>query len=244
MRARVELTPGIHLIDKVQSNTYLLVEEGGLTVVDTGMPGSAPKILAYVRRLGREASDVRRILLTHQHFDHVGGAAELAATCAAPIWAHPLDAPAIEGKAWRDRPQGPLGAIFSVAIFPRLRAAPVARQIRGGETLPILEADGGLRVIETPGHTLGSVAFYLPGRRLLLAGDSLMHLGGRVIPPFALVNRDTPLARRSFADLAQLDVEASLPGHGAPIPRGAGARIADAVKRLALESPSNMERQR
>jgi glyoxylase-like metal-dependent hydrolase (beta-lactamase superfamily II) len=230
----MELQPGIHLVDRIQSNTYLVVEDDGLTLIDSGLPGSAPKVLAYVRRLGRVAGDLRRVLLTHQHFDHIGGAAELAAASGAEVWAHPLDIPAIAGRARRDRPRGPLGMAIALMFFPRLRAVAVTRQAYDGETLPVLAAEGGLRVMETPGHTLGHLVFYLPSRRLLFAGDALMHFRGRLTPAPAFLNRDTALARRSFAALTALDIAACLPGHGAPLLDGAGERIAATVKRLGL----------
>src|SRR5262249_27567413 len=103
----MEALPGIHRIDGVIANVYLLVEPQGLTLIDTGMPGSSRKILDYVRRIGHSPRDVTTILLTHQHVDHVGGAEELARATGADVLAHPLDAPAIEGTARRDVPSGP-----------------------------------------------------------------------------------------------------------------------------------------
>jgi glyoxylase-like metal-dependent hydrolase (beta-lactamase superfamily II) len=231
----MELAPGIHLVDGVTSNTFLVVEDTGLTLVDSGM-GGASTILSYIRALGREPGDLRRILLTHQHADHVGNAAEIADATGAEVWAHPLDSGAIAGKEMRDAPHGPLGIVFRLLIFPRLRAVGVAHELQGGDILPVLAADGGLRVVETPGHTRGHVAFYLPGRRLLFAGDALMHRGGRIVPSPAIFNRDTLLARRSFAGLVRLEIEASLPGHGTPILDGAGKRLAETVQRLRLNA--------
>ena len=69
----MELMPGIHQIDGVTCNVYLIVEPDGLTLVDSGMPGAQKRILAAVQALGHAPRDVRRILLTHQHIDHVGG---------------------------------------------------------------------------------------------------------------------------------------------------------------------------
>ena len=102
----MELLPDIHLIDGVNSNAYLIIEPAGLTLVDSGLPGSAEKILAYLRALGKTPSQLSRILLTHQHVDHVGGAAELASLSGAEVIAHPLDTPAIEGTGPRDIPWG------------------------------------------------------------------------------------------------------------------------------------------
>lgn len=229
----MELLPGIHRVDGVTSNVYLLVEPDGLTVVDTGMPGSGPKIAAYIRRMGRDPRELRHVLLTHQHLDHVGGAAALAAETSADVLAHPMDAPAIEGKAPRDLPHGPLRPIFRWLLLPRLQPVHVTRQVRAGETLPVLQDDGGLQVIETPGHTLGQIGFYLPGRKLFFAGDAYAHGKDRIVPSYAMFNRDTPLAHRTLADLAQsLEIEVSLCGHGAPILQGAGEKLRAAAPRV------------
>lgn len=229
--ASMELLPGIHLVDGVFSNVYVIVEEDELTVVDTGFPGSGPKILDYVRKLGRGPETVRRILLTHQHADHVGGAAALAAATGAEVIAQPLDAAAIAGKAARQVPSNVLvGGVFRLFILPRVRPVEVTRTVEDGDTLPVLRGDGGLRVVATPGHTRGHVAFYAPGRRLLFAGDAYVHQGGRVAPPPRMVTLDMEEAKRSMARLAGLELEASLPGHGAPMTAGSGARLRETVK--------------
>jgi glyoxylase-like metal-dependent hydrolase (beta-lactamase superfamily II) len=234
MNARTpELTSGIHRINTGASNAYLIVDDVGLALVDTGLPGSGEKILALIRALGRRPEEITRILLTHQHPDHIGGAADLVAASGAEVWAHPLDTPAIEGTGKRDGPKGPLGIVFNMAIFPRLRPVNVSRSLADGETLPVLNGEGGLRVIETPGHTLGHVSLYLPSRQLLLAGDALRHSGERVVPSPAMFNRDQAQALRSFAELTRLEIEASLPGHGAPIMHGAGALLARTAEAFA-----------
>jgi len=235
----MELLPDIHLIDGVNSNAYLIIEPAGLTLVDSGLPGSDQKILAYLRTLGKAPSQVSRILLTHQHVDHVGGAAELASLSGAEVIAHPLDTPAIEGTGPRDMPSGPMAILFRAMLLPRLRPVAVTRQVRAGETLPVLVDGGGLQVIETPGHTLGQIAFYLPGRRLLFAGDTYRHtVRGEVAIPFKMFNRDTAQTRESLAALGTLAVDISLPGHGKPMVRGAAEPLARAVKAAERSSAS------
>src|SRR5215471_16704258 len=124
-----ELTPGIHRIDTGASNAYLIADEAGLALVDTGLPGSGKKILAQIGALGRRPEEITRIILTHQHPDHIGGAADLVAATSAEVWAHPLDTPAIEGTGKRDAPKGPLGLLFSMMINPRLRPVKVTRPL-------------------------------------------------------------------------------------------------------------------
>jgi glyoxylase-like metal-dependent hydrolase (beta-lactamase superfamily II) len=231
-----ELAPGIHRIDLGASNAYLVLDEAGLALVDTGLPGSGKRILALIAALGRRSEEITRIFLTHQHPDHIGGAADLVAATDAEVWAHPLDTPAIEGTSKRDAPKGPLGLVFTMLIIPRLRSVKVTHPLSDGETLPVLSGEGGLRVVATPGHTLGHVSLYLASRKLLFAGDALRHSGEKVVPSPAMFNRDQAQTLRSFADLTRLEIEASLPGHGAPIMRGAGVRLAQAAEALTAKT--------
>jgi glyoxylase-like metal-dependent hydrolase (beta-lactamase superfamily II) len=230
----MELLPDIHLVDGVTCNVYLLLEPGIVTLIDTGLPGSAAKVLAYLRTLGCDPLDLQRIILTHQHVDHIGGLAALAAQTGAEVIAPAGDTPAIEGRAPRELPKGPLRPAFSLFLLPRLQTAKVTRQVRPGERIPVFEADGGLRVIDTPGHTLGHASFYLPGRRLLFVGDAYRHAGKRIAPPPRMFTTDMTMARRSLAALARLDVDASLPGHGAPILRDAGEHLSATIAALRL----------
>lgn len=225
----MELLPGIHRVDGVMCNVYVIVEREGLTLIDTGIPGSKGKIGAYVHGIGRELSEVRRIVLTHQHFDHVGGAAALAEQTGAEVIASVEDAPAIEGKARREVPREPLGTVFRLVMMVGLRPVAVTRTVRTGETIGALLEDGGLQVIEAPGHTVGEIALYAPGLRLLFPGDVYRHKGADVAPPPAMFTADVALARGSMRALSELDVEASLPGHGEPIVRGAGEKLRRAV---------------
>ncbi|MGO8950621.1 MAG: MBL fold metallo-hydrolase [Ktedonobacterales bacterium] len=231
----MELQQDIHLVDGVVCNVYLIFESDGVTMIDTGMPGKEQAIRAYLGKLGRSVRDLRHILLTHQHVDHIGNTAKLSAASGAEIVAHPLDALAIEGKAPRELPGGALMSFAMKTMFVwRLRPVQVQRQVRGGEVLPILTGDGGLQIIETPGHTIGHISFYLPARKLLFAGDAYRHRNGGLVPPPRVYNHDTPEALRSMAILTDYDIEASLPGHGTPILANAGARLGEAVSRIRV----------
>ncbi|MGZ3599404.1 MAG: MBL fold metallo-hydrolase [Ktedonobacterales bacterium] len=225
----MELLPGIHRVDGVMCNVYVIVEREGLTLIDTGMSGSERKIGAYVRGIGRELGEVRRIVLTHQHVDHVGGAAALAEQTVAEVIASVGDAPAIEGKAQRDLPREPLGTVFRLVLMRGLRPVAVTRTLRAGETIGALLEDGGLQVIEAPGHTLGEIALYVPGRRLLFPGDAYRHKRADVALPPGVFTTNVALARESMRALSELDIEASLPGHGEPIVRRAGEKLRRAV---------------
>jgi glyoxylase-like metal-dependent hydrolase (beta-lactamase superfamily II) len=222
----MRIFPDIYQLDGTDCNVYVIVESAGLTLIDTGLPWLTKRVLAGIQALGHSPQEVRHILLTHQHIDHVGGLAALAHVTGAETWAHPTDAPAIEGRATREAPHGAIGLLFRTVLLPRLRPAPINHLVSEGETLPVLSAEGGLRVLETPGHTMGHIAFYLPARKLLIAGDAVRSEGGKLTPPPAVYTLDMPLALQSVRKLAALDIDACLPGHGEPVTSGAQALLA------------------
>ena len=228
----MRVSPDIYRVDHVSCNVYIIVEPDGLTIVDAGMPGAVQRILAAITSMGRGPRDVRRILLTHQHVDHIGGLAALVQATGAETWAHPGDIPAIEGRARREAPHGLLGMAFRMAFFPRLRPATITHAASAGAVVPTLSGEGGLEVIETPGHTVGHISFYLPGRRLLFAGDAARTQRGQILPPPAVLSHDMPQALQSVRTLAEMDIEACLPGHGAPVMVGAKGLLAAHAARV------------
>ena len=101
-------------------NVYLLDTDGGLVLLDTGFPGTAPKILAGIKQLGQAPADVRHIVLTHCHPDHIGSAAVLKRETGATVWAHPADAPLIESGTAGRRPMYPTPGLSNYILFKLL----------------------------------------------------------------------------------------------------------------------------
>ena len=84
-----QVVPDVHLIEGLRaSHAYVLVSEGGLTLVDSGNPGEATKIVSQLEEGGYTLSDLLAIVLTHCHADHTGSAAELARRSGARVLAH------------------------------------------------------------------------------------------------------------------------------------------------------------
>src|SRR5439155_11422058 len=123
-----QLAPGAWMIPPGFVNAFLLdvSHNDGLVLIDTGVPGSAEKILAAVRELGHAPADIRHILITHIHADHTGSLAALKQATGAPAYMHPLDAALLgEGRAMRPMRPAPglLGAlVYRLMIAPRRRA--------------------------------------------------------------------------------------------------------------------------
>lgn len=232
----VEVIPRLHLLRFPVDNAYLWADDDGLTVVDTGPPGAAEQIAAAVRGLGHDPGDVRRVLLTHFHEDHVGSAAEIATWGEVRVLAHGADAPYIRGAAIGPPPEL---ADWERPILERVRAqlpgepaAPVGVdvELEDGDPVDGVAADGA-RAIAVPGHTPGSVALYLPGPRVLFTGDTVARSPqGQVM--LGVFNADPPRAADSLRRLAELDAEVACFGHGDPVTGDAAAHLRAAAGRV------------
>ena len=210
------LPDGLHIISGLV-NVYLLDLPGGLSLVDTGFSRDTAKIVAGIAALGRRVEDLRHILLTHAHPDHIGGAAALQEKSGARVYAHRIDAPIIE----RGGPSRPLRSApglrnrIVVALLRRLnsrvRPVPVDHLLDDGSPLPFAD---DLVAVHVPGHCAGQVAFHWRGPGVLFAADACINRKGMVL---AGAQEDVAEARRSLAKLAGLRFETACFGHGPPI---------------------------
>ncbi|MEO3892225.1 MBL fold metallo-hydrolase [Nonomuraea sp. B5E05] len=214
------VVPGVHRVPGF-TNSYLIESgDGTLVLVDCGFRGRVDKIVQHITALGHTLADVTDILLTHHHLDHTGGLPELSRRTDATVHAHAADAPVIRGQAPRpgaDRSTW-TGRLAGTRIPPPARPAHVHAELTDGQTLP---PAGGIRVIHTPGHTMGHCSFLLErDGGLLLAGDAALHLGKRVVPPIPLaLNENLRAVRDSFDRLGRLPFRVAAFGTGAPIAR-------------------------
>lgn len=192
---------------------YALQDEDGFTLVDTSISNAGGKILAQFQKAGYKPSDIKRILITHAHPDHVGGLKAIHQATGAEICCHPLEKPVIEGEMAVPRP---LSGIRPPSV--KFAPNPVSRTLEGGEKLPIL---GGLQVLHTPGHAPGHLSFWQPERRLLIVGDAIFYLFNRMTLPLAALTVDAEENKRSVKKLLSHQPDSLLFGHGQPIIGGA-----------------------
>jgi glyoxylase-like metal-dependent hydrolase (beta-lactamase superfamily II) len=114
-------------------------------------------------------------------------------------------------------------------LFAHARPAPVATVLKEGDPV------GPLRVVHTPGHTPGEVAFYHPARKILFSGDSVVERKGQLTLPGVRVASDLDQAVRSLDRLRELETEVLLPGHGVPVTRGIASLLDDLIRRAPSE---------
>ncbi|MGQ9572610.1 MAG: MBL fold metallo-hydrolase [Dehalococcoidia bacterium] len=220
----MEITPHVHSIPAPQAfysgplapNVYLVLDGSEGALIDAGYPdeGSVKPRLEYLRAL--PSLRLAHIIVTHHHLDHCGGAHALRQATGAAIVMHPTEARLLAD--WRSDVTADADIPASQqTVADRLRAwrhatacATADRLVQGGDTIRV----GGLtiEVIDTPGHTLGSICLYLREEQVLFTGDTVLGLGTvAILPP---PHGDMALYIQSLDRLKSYPATLLCPGHG------------------------------
>ncbi len=177
------------------SNIYLIRDE---IIVDTGNGEPTNRIAPALKKIRVDPKDIRRIVLTHSHFDHIGGVEELTLTANPKVLAHPFEHLEIEAQT---------------------STTPAA--LNDGDT--IVEGDYSFQVLHTPGHTSGSICMYSREASTLISGDTVFSYGG--LGRTDLPTGSTSALLESIRRISKLPVKHLLPGHGDPIVMDASQHI-------------------
>lgn len=232
----LEVGPGIFLGRGTHVNFVIVRDGTDVTLIDAGYPGDVGRVEAAVRAVGRRPEDIRSLLITHAHVDHIGAASHFAQRYGTPVLTGPVEV----AHAHRERLEqaGPADVLRNL-LRPGLpawlaRVALVGALSKAGAASAQAVAAGPLDLpgrpvaIATPGHTSGHTAYHLPDFGVIVTGDALVsghplltEPGPQLLP--AMFNHGDTLT--ALAALADLDADVILPGHGNILHQ----RIADAV---------------
>jgi glyoxylase-like metal-dependent hydrolase (beta-lactamase superfamily II) len=221
----LKITDNVFVIPGIVANPFIIVDADGLTLIDAGLPRSQKKILAYVAGLGKSPRDIKRILITHADLDHVGSLAALHNATGARTYASQTEAQAIAaGKSSRQIKRR--GFSFRRLLFallgPVMKAKPfqVDEIVADGQVLPL--AAGGLRVLDTSGHTPGHISFYSPTSGVLFCGDSMVSDERGLHGSRPGLTWDDAKAKEAVKRQAALNPRIVCPGHGPVVMDAAG----------------------
>ena len=223
----LKIAEGVYRIPARAANTYLVEADNGLVLVDTGMPGSEKRILKAIASLGRKPSEVKLILLTHRHWDHIGSAAALKRETSGTLVSHGFEKPYVAGtlvvitpRAWSlygRIVRRVLAFASSMAkLFRLVKYHPVLVDEASDEesVLDGVGLDGS--IVWTPGHTKGSISLFLNKSNVAIIGDLLRTKRGKLREPLFMENTSQMMS--SVQRILDLHPVILCPGHGKPLP--------------------------
>jgi glyoxylase-like metal-dependent hydrolase (beta-lactamase superfamily II) len=237
-----EVSAGVWMATGTDTNWALVNEGRDVTLVDAGYPRDLPQVMASLEQVGRTLADVRAVLLTHAHPDHIGATDRLRRQHGLRVSVLDAEVPHARGdvveqvaeldilrRAWR--PSVLLWALRAArAGGTRIERLAEVHAFPAGSPL---EVPGRPVPVATPGHTTGHCSFHLPEHGVLLAGDALMTahattatVGPQLLPP--MFNHDQAATVASLEALRGLAADVVVPGHG-PAYRGSPASAVDLV---------------
>lgn len=224
--ALTAVTERVHMAQTPLVNWTLVSDDSGVMLIDAGFPGHRDDVLASLKQLGFGPADVRAILLTHAHIDHLGSAIWFAATHHTPVYCHAAEV----GHTRRDHlEQVSPAALATQAWRPRWLAWSMQIALKGAlvkDGIPGVRAftdevaaglPGHPVALPTPGHTGGHCSYVVDG--VLVAGDALVtghplapRRGPQLLP--AMFNHSEADCIASLGVLAAAGTDTLIPGHG------------------------------
>lgn len=234
MAARVvTLAPGVHRIPTLGDfiNSFAFTEDdGSVTLIDCGTTRAPAAIVRALDAMGKHPRDVQRIVLTHAHSDHAGGARRIVDESAADgVSVHGDEAQFVTaGSRPPLDPNAPAVGIFSRLTRGGFAPVPVTDTFADGDLLPV---GGGLRILHTPGHTPGHVSLLHESSGVLITGDAIFNMRSKMSWPVAAFCTSVPMNKQSAAVFADLDYRIAAFTHGPEIRDRAREAVRDFLRK-------------
>jgi hydroxyacylglutathione hydrolase len=202
------------------SNVYVITGQVP-TVIDTGTGFYSDMILKTIQKKVK-LETIQQILLTHEHFDHVGGVQDFlqATQGAAQVFAHrDVVTKLQEGKSSFAELLG--------GVMPHIKV-----DVPLTDDMEIMIGDESFHVLFTPGHSIGSLCCYSKKKKMLFSGDTVFANGG--FGRYDFPGGDFQLLLHSLERLAALDISQLYPGHGPIVERSGKDHIRQALSNIRL----------
>lgn len=234
--AVVTLAPGVHRIPTLGDyiNSFAFTEaDGSVTLVDCGIKRALKAIVKALAQMGKHPSDVQRIILTHAHGDHAGGAAEmLDRTGVDGVTAHGDDVEFLSaGVAAPSTPTSTAGRMYLRVVGGGFAPVQVTQSLADGDVLPVA---GGVRVLHTPGHTPGHISLLHESTGVLITGDAIFNMGSRMRWPIATFCTSATLNAQSAQVFGEIDYRVAAFTHGPEIRDNAREQVRGFLTRKGM----------
>jgi len=217
-----KVTDNLHLIDGISYSNVFLVIGKDLTLIDTGMPKNDKKILEYISNLGFSTNNLKKIIITHYHPDHIGSLFEVWSKTNATIYVHENDADYILGRKKIPFPKGFMGLFYRLlSPFMKLKFVNEVKKINEGDVIE------NLKVIHTPGHTGGHICLYNPREKILFSADMFKVEKGKIVPISKSFVEDEDELKKSLHKISKLNFNIICPGHGEVVKSGGKMLLED-----------------
>ena len=214
----VLLASGVYRIPTLHDfiNSFAFVDDDGqVTLVDCGLRRAPRRIVEGLAFIGTHPSDVTRIILTHAHSDHAGGAREMVDRSATDgIEIHEADVPFIRAGRNAPGPDSTAGRLLNRGPAASFTAAPVVVELHDND---MIDVAGGVRVLHTPGHTPGHVSLLHESSGVLITGDAIFNLAWGMSWPMAAICTSARQNQQSAHALGELDYLVAAFTHGPEI---------------------------
>ncbi|HEY8891773.1 MAG TPA: MBL fold metallo-hydrolase [Clostridium sp.] len=220
-------------------NPTLIWDKDIVILVDAGFPGQLPQIREAIEKAGVVFDKLNMVILTHHDIDHIGSLSAILKEISdnVIVLAHEEEKPYITGEKVPLKVAKLEANLVSLpekmkVMYEKIKVAFQNCKVNVDKTLidDELPYCGGIKVIFTPGHTLGHICLYHRQSKTLIAGDILHVEGGKLIKADPSTNFDTDISIKSLKKLTEYDIETVICYHGGLYNENANQRIVELSK--------------
>jgi len=213
----MEISDEVYALDSTKGNYVYLILAEEIILIDTGLPKNGKGILNELKSMDIKPHDIKHILITHDDMDHVGSLALLEQASGAKIWASKEDIPHIIGEMNRHVIKRILNYIVKLEKPENINSYPEDGMI------------GDVKVINTPGHTVGHVCLLY--KDIMFVGDLFRTNNGEISTGPSFANWNNSILKESVVKIDEYDFKWICPAHGEPIKRD--GHLKDFIKKIS-----------